>query len=192
MRDMVTFIVSVFDRPESLNACLGTLRLQSSDITVADNSPTEEISRRIRDVCWAHDTLHVRTGQIGRTCYDSAEIVVENATNSSRWLCFPSDDSLYVAGFSEIMLATAESENADLVYCDCLYRSEREGWPPYTVLNTQPKMCHIDKTCFIVRKSLFHGFPEHPKDYRDGALIESLVKSGVRHAKAPGVLVVHQ
>jgi hypothetical protein len=139
------------------------------------------------------DAKVMNTGLMwAKNCYDSANIAAKSATGE--WLCFPSDDSLYVCKFSEIMLEEAAKNNADLVYCDCVYRQDKAvgSWPNYQVLNTQPKMGRIDKTCFIVKRELFSGFPPHPKGWQDGALIEQLVAQGVRHVKASGILVVHQ
>jgi hypothetical protein len=110
------------------------------------------------------------------------------------WLCFPSDDSLYVADFQRIMIETAVRTQADLVYCDMVYKcgSEQNDWKPYSVLESEPRMGRIDKTNFIIRRELFKGFPPHPRNWRDGALIEQVIRDGAKPAKAPGVLVLHQ
>ncbi len=110
------------------------------------------------------------------------------------WLCFPSDDSLYVADFAKIMIETAVREQADLVYCDMVYKcgSEVNEWKPYSILESEPRMGKIDKTNFIIRRELFKGFPPHPRNWRDGALIEQVIRDGAKPAKAPGVLVLHQ
>jgi len=81
-----------------------------------------------------------------------------------------------------------------LVYCDCIYRQDPlvGSWPAYRLLDAAPMMGRIDKTNFIVRRELFKGFPPHPKGWCDGALIEQLIAQGVKHAKAPGILVLHQ
>lgn len=193
--------MSVYDRPESLKACLACLSLQEprGSIEVAMNSTDESMKDRIllascRDfeasVCW--------TGDAGaKSCYESANMIVAGKfeTFVDDWLCFPSDDSLYVQDFSKIMLDTAAKHDAELVYCDCVYRVGSEDnphWRPYSVLDVQPKMGRIDKTCFILKRDRFKGFPPHPRNWCDGALIESLMDEGIRHAKAPGVLVVHQ
>jgi hypothetical protein len=105
------------------------------------------------------------------------------------WLCFPSDDSYYVPRFSEIMLEAARAQNLDFVYCDMLY-----DWRPddvYRIMNVEPRSCAIDKTCFLVKREIFKGFPYHESGWNDGAFAEQLVAEGVRHGKAPGVLVVH-
>ncbi len=189
---MISFIVSVLDRPHFLNACLASLAVQEGpkDIIVCANSKDQGVLTQIEAVCLDYDVQMEDTGIAGATtCYESANMVAGKALGD--WLCFPSDDSLYVCKFSEIML----SVDADLVYCDCVYRGGETAapyWKQYSVLGTQPRIGKIDKTCFIVRRNLFKGFPAHLRNWSDGALIEDLVKQGVRHAKAPGVLVVHQ
>lgn len=191
---LISFIVSVYDRSWSLNACLASLRVQHdlSQSVVCCNSTIQKDMDAIKDLCGHYSIGFMSTGFDAGNCYDSVNAAVK--TVCGEWLCFPSDDSLYVADFSKMMLATAEREKADFVYCDCVYKqgSISGNWPPYSVLETQPKIGRIDKTTFILKRDKFHGFPPHPHDYRDGALAEELVRGGVRHAKAPGVLAIHQ
>jgi hypothetical protein len=91
------------------------------------------------------------------------------------------------------MIGTAVAKQADLVYCNCVYKVGSEpnpNWPPYSVLNAEPRIGRIDKTNFIIRRELFKGFPKHR--YPDGAMIEQAIRDGAKPAKAPGVLCVHQ
>lgn len=195
---MIGFIVSVYDRPDMLNVCLASLAVQPEPkIIVCNNSENDGVTAKVREIVSRYGGVHAWTGTAygAGTCYESANIVAKDYLRDEQWLCFPSDDSYYVEDFSKIMLQTADTEKADLVYCDCVYRSGKTGnqqWPAYSVLNVSPRMGRIDKTCFIVRRDKFKGFPAHTREYRDGALIESLMAEGIRHAKAPGVLVVHQ
>ncbi len=186
---MISFIVSVYDRPENLAGLVPQLKLQFKHLEtiICDNfgmvpDPEGMFGARL-----------LGTGEMGALDpYDSANIAAREARGE--WLCFPSDDSLYVADFSGIMLNMAKLTGAGLIYCDCVYKqgSIAGNWPAYSVLDVSPRMGRIDKTCFILKRELFQGFPPHPRNYRDGALIEELVRSGVKHAKAPGVLCVHQ
>ncbi len=192
---MISYIVSSLNRGASLNACLASLAVQShmADLVVCCNSIDAEIYADIERVTSRYGWHTEKTGWAGaRECYESANMVAGSMKGG--WLCFPSDDSLYVADFSKIMLWTAMKQNAELVYCDCVYRQDatKGEWPAYSVLSTHPNIGRIDKTCFILRRELFKGFPPHPRGWSDGALIEQLVRDGVRHAKAPGILVVHQ
>ncbi len=194
---MISFIVSVYDRPEFLNACLASLNVQDGpyEIIVCGNHKDEGMLIACGLVTMQYDVKVEPTGHMGaNNCYESANMMAQKAKGD--WLCFPSDDSLYVCKFSEIMLETAERQDADLVYCDCVYRQDKTigKWPSYDVLKVQPQMGLIDKTCFIVKRDVFlkNGFEPHLKGWSDGKLIERLIAQGVPHAKAPGVLVVHQ
>ncbi len=191
---MISYVVSVYDRPHLLNACLASLAIQAGDseTIVCANHTDRDMELACRLICDEYRAHLEPTGLAGATNpYESANMIL----TKGEWLCFPSDDSLYVCQFAEIMLRTAANTGADLVYCDCVYKggeTAAPNWRPYTVLTTEPRMGKIDKTCFILRRELFKGFPPHPKGWSDGALIEQLVRDGVRYAKAPGVLVVHQ
>lgn len=193
---MISYIVSVYDRTKSLNACLATLDVQEGkkEVLVCCNSTSQTIVLECQRICLRYEVNLRLTGFDGaHGCYESADMTAPLA--KGEWLCFPSDDSLYVEDFSRIMLQTASSTKADLVYCDCLYKAGSDKsslWPSYTVMNVEPRLERIDKTCFILRRELFKGFPPHRMDWRDGQLINDLVAQGVRHAKAPRVLCVHQ
>jgi len=195
---MVTFIVSAFEKPLTLNCCLASLNAQKGmeiEIIVACNS-------RGDGVCVAHDLAAmyfearvIHTGRMGAgDCYSAAEIVVREARGE--WLCFPSDDSYYVPTFLERMIETATTNSWEFVYCDMLYAS-RWTRGEYRVMNVQPKRGAIDKTCFMVRRDKFPdtGFPGRAGGGKaceaDGELAEYLAGT-CRHGKAPGgALVVH-
>lgn len=182
-----------------LNACLATLAVQAcpSEIIVCGNHYDDAMLIACEYVADRYGATFKTTGRLGATnCYESANMIAEKARG--QWLCFPSDDSLYVQGFSEIMLETAQRDNADLVYCDMDYRqgSERGNWKPYSILETKPEMGYIDKTGFLIKRELFNevgGFPKHPKFWCDGGLFVQLAEAGnVKMTKAPGCLAVHQ
>jgi len=198
---VISYIVSVYDRVRSLRACLASIDANQEDkeLLVCCNSTLPGDIEACELVSAQFGAVVHSTGFSCDNCYDSANLIAPKATGD--WVCFPSDDSLYVEGFSSIMLETADRFKADLVYCDCVYR-QSEGtyksgggarrWPAYSVLDVQPRMCCIDKTTFILRRELFKGFPPHEKNFLDGALIDQLVAQDVRYAKAPGILAVHQ
>lgn len=193
---MISYIVSVFDRIGMLNACLATLAVQESprQIIICANHTDSDVIVACGVMGAEYEADLKTTGRLGaKSCYESAEMVTPHALGE--WLCFPSDDSLYVADFARIMLDTAAKTGADVVHCNCVYKvgsTNNRAWPHYSLLESEPRMGKIDKTNFIVRRSLFNGFPEHPRDWRDGALMEQLNANGAKFAKAPGVLVVHQ
>jgi len=195
---MISFIVSVLDRHDFLNACLASLYVQDGpkEVLIACNSEKTGVIQACEMAAFQYDWRVHHTGLRGaKNCYQSANMLAEEA--KGEWLCFPSDDSLYVCKFSEIMLAEAACSKADLIFCDCVYRkgeTANPAWLDYSVLTTQPRMGRIDKTCFIIKRDIFMGvkFPVHPKGWSDGALIEHLMAQGVKYSKAPGVLSVHQ
>lgn len=187
----LAFIVSAFENSLELTCCLASLKLQAKNnemsiaIHVADNSV--EHAAYVQQACALFEGVVYHKTSGG--CYKAAEQV--NREIRADWLCFASSDSYYVPGFAQIMLETAIRCKSDLVYCDCLYDPRLHGRGVYSVLNVFPEMRWIDKTCFIVRRELFKGFPKHEQDWRDGALVEQFVSKGYRLAKAKGILVVH-
>ncbi len=190
---MISHIVSVLNRPHFLNAALATLAVQDGgqgEVIVCMNGTDPAIVDHCQMICNRYGASMLATG--ASDCYEAANMGARVA--AGEWLSFPSDDSLLVFEFSRVMLDTAQKTGAGLIYCDCVYRQERSKghWPANTMLNVEPRMGRIDKTTFIVKRGLFPGFPAHPRGWCDGAMIEKLVQSGVKHAKAPGVLVVHQ
>ncbi len=179
-----------------LNACLASLHVQNGgpgQLLVTCNSTDDVVINACGGISELYGAEMIATGCAGaQSCYDSAEMGATRATEE--WISFPSDDSLYVYDFARILQEVGEGTKADLVYCDCVYRQEasKGDWPPFNVLDVSPRMGRIDKTTFIMRRKLFKGFPAHPRGWRDGALIEQLMKDGARAVKAPGVLVIHQ
>ncbi len=191
---MISYIVSVYDRWRLLNASLASIAANEADkeILVCCNCTDDAAIEDCRAVCERYGASYHLTGFEADNCYDSANKVA--LLSNGDWLCFASDDSLYVADFQKVMIGTAVREKADLVYCDCVYKcgSEVNGWKPYSLLESEPRMGKIDKTNFIIRRELFKGFPPHPRNWRDGALIEQVIRDGAKPAKAPGVLCIHQ
>ncbi len=200
---MISYVVSACDRPEMLRACVASLAAQGGEkqICVTLNGDKEQ-SRLNVEAVHKMNAMFSYTSAYSDNAYDAALVFIETRGPMGKpfnpvkgdWLCFPSDDSLYVADFGKIMIETAVRERADLIYCDMIYKqgSESSGWKPYSLLESEPRMGRIDKTNFIIRRELFKGFPPHPRNWRDGALIEQVIRDGAKPAKAPGVLCVHQ
>lgn len=188
---MISFVVSTCNQPKQLACCLASLALQTvpGQMVVFDNSNKAFALEDTQDLCMQFGAEYINTAILGEggSCYHSLELTRRIAKGER--LCFPNSDSYYVPGFSSVMLSAALENNWDFVYCDMVYDPRRTG--AWNVMQVQPRHALIDKTGFILRKGLFEGWPEHPSDCRDGALAESLVARGVRHGKAPGVLVVH-
>lgn len=185
----LSFIISTFNRPQTLLACLNCLALQTardSECIVTDNSTDDILASQNEYYAKMAKAGYLRTRF--EECYSSAEEGVKMATG--KWLCFPSDDNWYCNLFSETMLRHAESNHLDFVYCDCLYG--RPGQIPQLFI-TQPRVNEIDKGGFCVKRELFKEFPGKAKiSCSDGYFIEQLVKSGRKHGKAPGILWCHQ
>ncbi len=199
-RDLISFIVSAYDRPKALRACLGTLSVQTEphEIIVCCNSLQQCQIDMHREVCKEFGAKLYSTGRWGaQCCYSSAEMVIERGKVHGEWLVFASDDSLYVGRFSEIMLRAAREKRWDLVYCDEVYDSPMPlSNYHYGLLEVKPKLGRIDKTGFILRREWFKRFPgKNPQgsfSMSDGKLIEELVSREIPHGKAPGILVIHQ
>ncbi len=194
---MISFIVSAAERPMMLACCLASLQVQKRDdklheIIVCDNSEHGDMKRLSH--FFEVEYRHTYSNGMPFCYYSPAQILAHGD-----WLCFPSDDSYYVPQFAEIMLKYAALNDWEFVYCDVLYDPRLAfcctGVPDkYSVMETRPSGGGIDKTCFLVTRRAFDqvgGWPERADDWRDGALAEALVTAGIRHGKAPGVMVVH-
>ena len=196
----VSYIVSAYDRPQSLRMTLASLQCQTDpdfEVIVADNSEfQQQANRRItedmRDVRFRHVNTGIHTTSPGWDCYWSAEWVVEHEAKGD-YFCFPSDDSYYTPIFQEALLARARESRLDLVYSDMLYDRRRTG--KYQVMGVQPVSCAIDKTGFLISRAVWIGFPTKPIERRsscaDGEMIQEVVARGARHGKVDEVLVVH-
>jgi hypothetical protein len=192
---MISYIVSAYNRPAYLQTCLSSLSCQTAAIDyefiVTCNHTDEEIRMANFQVARRFDATVLFTIDEGACdCYYAADIGATKARGD--WLCFPSDDSYYVPLFLDRM--SVWMADWDFIYCDMLYTSKWSDWK-YSVMDVKPVKQHIDKTCFLVRRELFHGFPGKKNgapSEADGALAEDLVSRGVRHGKASGgALVIH-
>lgn len=199
-RDLISFIVSAYDRPKALRACLGTISAQTEpyEVIVCCNSLQQEQIDAHREICEEFDAKLFCTGRMGaQCCYSSAEMVIERGHVHGDWLVFASDDSLYVGRFSEIMLRAARSHQWDLVYCDMDYDSPMPlSDYHYGLLKVTPQLGRIDKTGFMLRRNWFKKFPgKNPSgSYAmcDGKLVDELIEREIPHGHAGGILVVHQ
>lgn len=191
----ISYIVSAYDRPAFLTACLASLACQTepSETIVCINSQKHLVKAHV-EICKHFRVRYELTGSRAPNGYFSSELVLKKT--SGEWFCFPSDDSLYVPCFSDLMIRAAREHKYDFVYCDMVYDPmrlvQRKG--RYGVLRSQPKVGHIDKTNFIVKREWFTGWPGKRIEGgspSDGLLAEDLVRRGARHGKPEGILVVH-
>ena len=181
-----SFIVSAFDRPGHLRCLLASLAIQDEpdfEAIVTDNSSDARNATVVNGILDPR-FHHVHTGM--RNCYESANTGALLA--QGEYLCFPSDDNYYVPLFLGLML----KQKTDLIYCDMIYDPRMSKKGKYEAIEVHPEVRKIDKSGFLVRRSKFRPFPwEHSVQIADGLLIEELIKDGLSHAKAPGVLWVH-
>src|SRR5579863_6791141 len=94
-KGLVSCIVSSYDRPRYLNACLATLAVQvvPHEVIVCVNATERRMIQEHIEVAERYDAVPLMTGKLGaRCCYSSAEIAAERVTGE--WLWFGSDDSL--------------------------------------------------------------------------------------------------
>ncbi len=194
----ISFIVSAYNRPRFLVACLASLQLQTEhyEIIVCINATEQHMIKPHIEVCKRFGVAYILTGKLGApNSYFSSEMAI--GRTHGEFLCFPSDDSQYFPCFSDLMIRAAREHNYDLVYCDMVYDPmrlvQRQG--RYGVLRTKPVVGHIDKTNFIVKRAWFTGWPGKRIEGgspSDGLLAEDLVRRGARHGK-PGdsILAVH-
>lgn len=193
---MISFVVSAYNNIDALMCCLYSLKCQTvtdweAIVMHRDPTPRNAAEHRITiERLNDHRIKYQLTVAPG--LYEAAEEGAAMAKGD--WVCFPSDDSYYVPQFIEIVLKTARDTNADLVYADMVYDSRWNG-RCYSVLESLPACNFIDKTSFVLKKTWLRPFPSKvPAPERspsDGLLIDELVKDGIRHAKAPGILLVH-
>lgn len=192
----ISYIVSAYDRSHLLPICLASLLFQThtrSQLIVTDNSVDPLTIAGHRRICKEYRAQYINTRSI--SCYHSAEIGAEVAVG--QYLCFPSDDSYFMPTFAELMLKAAYESDSDLVYCEMVHNETPlpHRGTGYRIRGVEPRVGYIDKTGFIVRRSMFGGFPCKPvipaPSAADGALVELLINNGARHKKIDDVLVVH-
>ncbi len=190
----ITFIVTAHSKPDALRITLGSLVLQKnikSEILVSNNA--NGITRQaIRDVCRQFLNHPVREiPNDAPECYSAIEKIAPFATG--KFLCFPSEEDYYTPVFAKKLLDHARRYKLHLVYCDSLYDDRIVG--SYEVMRVQPRLGHIDKGGFLLRRNLFSGFPGTPDENTaascDAYLIEKLRNDGISFGKVCEVLWVH-
>lgn len=203
MSPKVSYIVSAFNRPRQLRGCLASLQVQTDEsmqVLVADNATDPDMARRnqgiVRDF-YDDRFRYICTDQHlanpAWDCYWSSEWMVQHHAEGG-WLCFPSDDSIYLPPFQETCLKAAEANNWSLVFPEMLYDRRLHG--KYSILNTRAEVCGIDKTGFLLRRDAWPGeWIGKPlvqgASNADGELIAELRRRGIRYGKVDEILVVH-
>ena len=195
----ISFIVSAYERPKALRTCLSSLVQQTEEdweAIVVDNSHVDfqlehlalcKMDKRIRYLPKSQLTA-IKGAIHAFSVYKATDLGIEDATGD--WLCCPSDDSYYCPWFAERMLAHAERNDLQLVYCNIVMGGPREHHP----MICHPRLCCIDKTNWMVRRECWQGWTgasgeTYPQ--ADGLTIEAMVKRGLRHGRLDQCLVVH-
>ena len=194
----ISYIVSNYHSALSLLCCVTSLLQQDAteEILIADNSTDPQQIQFVENMLsLSYKIRRIDTSKVCPTpteqvapCYAAANEVAKEA--KGEWLCFPSSDSYYVPGFARIMLDTADELGLEFVYADFLY-DPRYNTTHYQVVQAYPRYRMFDKTCFIVKRDRFNGFPLKSNGADDYLLCAGLLEAGVKHGKAPGVLLVH-
>jgi glycosyltransferase involved in cell wall biosynthesis len=193
----VSFIVSAYHRPAALRCCLSCLVLQSEtswEAIVMDNSTDPAMIEANRAHCRMDPRIRhfssVENQVTLLNCYYASEYAVEKLA-AGDWVGFPSDDSLYTPYYASKLLHLADQANLELVYSNLVM----EGPDNNGVLDCEARVCMLDKTNFLVKRSRFIPWPaKHPEGLgscSDGELIAELVRQGIRHGKVPQLLAVH-
>ncbi len=207
-RPTISFIVTAYDRPLSLAVVLASIRTQTvpHEILVCCNSPKKSAAGRLD---WFSENARVSkffgatflpTGEWGASCgYFSTEMAVERGYAKGEWLAFPCDDTIYVQGYSDIMIRHARENKLEVVYCsmvnDPMEHPGVDGFGRYGIHPPRIRKLGMGKDQFMVKRSWFTGFPGKcfgGPNASDGLLLRALLARGARHGQAPGVLLVHQ
>ena len=194
---MISLIVSTFNDTENLTCCLMSLASQTykdMEIIVANNS-TElsaiDYPQELWDFC-DRKSLDLPFLRNVLTGYSEPYEAAEEAMNYAKgdWIGFPSSDGYYMPIYLEAMMNKVGETGADFVYCDLIY--DRRAGGKYKVMASQLRLGAIDKTNFLMKRSMFKEFPEKsPGSFSDWYMIERLIQAGAKTAKVDEVLVVH-
>jgi len=197
----LTFLLSAFNRPTSLWMSLGSLINQTREdweCVILMNNPSPMIAFAHQDVVEAISDPRItllNTSHPDRPEWDSywaADFYLDSHPTAP-WIAFPSDDTYYMPEFAATLLTHTPA--SDLVHCDMIFDARTMGTPARVLLRTSPQIGGIDKTGFIVRRSVWKGFQSKPStpgpSVSDGATVEFLARSGARITHVPQPLAVH-
>jgi glycosyltransferase involved in cell wall biosynthesis len=169
MNPELSYIVSAYNRPDLLPACLWSLYGQNREdfeVIVTDNATDEKIAKRHQNHVAAMRDLrfrYIRTaGKIKVSdCYWSSEYAMKQAKGF--WLCFPCDDNYYPPQWAQRMLGVGARYNLDLVFCEnSINGPETNGSDRYLPLRLGEMPFVGYKASFIIRASKFKGWLNKP------------------------------
>jgi glycosyltransferase involved in cell wall biosynthesis len=178
-------------------ACLVDQTYDSWECVVTDNSDDPAAIEQQRELCkidprirYEHTGERAWDSRIGiRSLYTAAEIGIAMTTGEYLWT--PNDDDYFAPWFLERLMAKADEELLEFVYCDIVI-----GRPDiaHYALNTAPVGCGIDKCCFLFKREWMPAeWPGKLDQYgvADGVLVNDLVARGIKHGKVPQLLAYH-
>jgi glycosyltransferase involved in cell wall biosynthesis len=165
----ISYIVSLYNRPEYLAVCLWALKMQThqdSEIIVTDNSTDVTIVKQhqlfiknLNDPRFSYVNTASKTAV--SDCYWSSEYGMSLARG--KWLCFPCEDCYYPPEWTQRMLLAAMANNWDLVLCENnITGPEPCGADRYMLLKLGTKSFPGYKPSFIVKASKFSGWLNKP------------------------------
>ena len=165
----ISYIVSLYNRPELLPCCLWSLKAQthqSFEVIVTDNTTDDKIAKKQeRFVAGLKDKrfYYVRTSDKIKVsdCYWSAEY--GKAMAEGRWLAFPCEDCYYPPEFAQRMLGEAVRNNWNLVLCEnIICGPETCGSNSYMHMRVGTPLFPGYKPSFFVRREQFKEWINKP------------------------------
>src|ERR1019366_1371305 len=165
----ISYIVSLYARPEYLAACCWSLigqRHTDFEVIVTDNTTDNKVARRQQQfIATLKDKRfrYVRTaGKIEVSdCYWSAEYGMKLA--KGKWLCFPCEDCYYPPEWSQRLLAAAVGGNWDLALCEnIVVGPETCGSDRYMLVRVGTPSFPAYKPSFIVKAEKFPAWLNKP------------------------------
>lgn len=199
-RPDISFVVSAFDDPVSLAACLWSLAGQNHknmEILVTDNTESAAISAAHRKVVKqvSDAAVNIRYEKTAHRIptsdpYHSAEWGARNV--SGAFVCFPCDDCYYVPQFTQRMIGAAYRNGWKFVECGVIGGPEMTGVPVYL-----PMEWRTIKSNFVVELKTFLelGFAGKSKISAGSAADQyfgyQIRTKGLPWGKLSDIMVVH-
>jgi glycosyltransferase involved in cell wall biosynthesis len=165
----VSYVVSLYHRPEYLAVCLWSLigqTHQDFEIVVTDNSEDDSFAKRHQAIIKSIGDpriKYVRTYKKIKVadCYWSAEYGVRLA--KGKWLCFPCEDCYYPPEWTQRMLTGAVRGNWELALCESIVVGpDTCGADRYMHLDVGTKNYPGYKPSFLIKSSRFKGWLNKP------------------------------
>jgi hypothetical protein len=103
------------------------------------------------------------------------------------YLGITNDDNYYAPVYFEALLHVLTVQNVDLAYCDFVHSHKQ-----WRFFEASPKKSKIDLGAWLVRSSAAKSTPWRDFGFAgDGTFVEDMMAKGLRAAKVPACLFVH-